>query len=187
MSNAAGALIEELAIPHRTRAAFWRLLALGPAALPAVREALNHSSALVRQHACLFLDHYVESEALNDLVAMLDDPDPEVRCSALHALACDRCKEGTCRPDEARVLPLAIRLMTSDSDAHVRAHAVGLVGQSAHRRLEAVEALLAVIASDPSPAVRKKARCVAPGGSIYKRTAPKTPRVLRHVRVGEQA
>jgi HEAT repeat protein len=172
-------LVEQLAVPHRMRDAFWKLLALGPAALPAIRAALHHPSANVRKHVCLYLDHYVVPEMLEDLIDLLDDPDAEVRGAALHALACDRCKEGTCRPDEARVLPKAIALMLRDPDAHVRAFAVGLVGQSVHAKFEAVEALQAVIRSDPSPAVRKKARCCAPGGSIFKRTAPRPARKIR--------
>jgi len=179
MTEVHHALIEELAVPHRARAAFWRLLATGAAAAPAMRQALRHANASVRRHACLFLDHYVDADGLNDLLTMLDDPDAEVRASALHALACDRCKEGACRPDEARVLPAAMALMAKDPDPHVRAHAVGVVALSVHRRAEAVEALLAVARADPSPAVRKKARLCAPGGSIYARTAPKPVRVKR--------
>jgi hypothetical protein len=182
MSDVLTALIEDLAVPHRARAAFWRLLAKGPAALPTVRAALRHPSALARKYACLFLDHYVEEDALGELIAMLNDPDPQVRGSALHALACDRCKEGTCRPDEGVVLPRAIRLLESDPDAHVRAFAVGLVGQYVHRRPEAVEALRMAIASDASANVRKRARMSVPGGSLYERTKPKVPRVSRHTR-----
>src|SRR3712207_8025253 len=48
----------------------------------------------------------------------------KVRQSALHTLACDRCKQGSCRPAEAEVLPEALRILNEDSDPHVRAMAV---------------------------------------------------------------
>jgi hypothetical protein len=58
---------------------------------------------------------------MDELVVMLDDPDAGVRCTALHALACDRCKKGSCGPVEEKVLPRAIALLAHDPDAHVRA------------------------------------------------------------------
>ncbi|HVN00330.1 MAG TPA: HEAT repeat domain-containing protein [Caulobacteraceae bacterium] len=178
-------LIEELAVPHRVRAAYQRLLQRGAVLIPLVRANLRHPSASVREYCCKFLDHYVDEDALGELIAMLDDPDPKVRASSLHALACDRCKEGTCRPDEALVLPQASRLLSSDADAHVRAHAVGVVGLSVHTRCEAEAALVSAASEDPSPMVRKKAKWYLPGGPIYRRTAPRTPRRPR--RTGQAA
>jgi hypothetical protein len=37
-------------------------------------------------------------EVMDDLISMLDDPDARVRCSALHTLSCDQCKEGAVSP-----------------------------------------------------------------------------------------
>ena len=111
---------------------------------------------------------------------MLDDADVDVRFWALHALSCDRCKEnGTCLVDGAVVLPRTIALLRTDSDAHVRALAVGLLGQYVHVNATAVAALIEAAANDASPAVRKKAAQCAPGGAIYNRTAPKPVRVKR--------
>lgn len=170
-------LLETLAIPHRAKDAFWRLMAAGKDALPVVRTGLGHPNADVRQYCCKFLDHFVDSEGLSELVAMMDDAAPQVRVWAVHALSCDRCKENTCRPDEGLVLPRAIALLQSDPDVHVRNHAIGLIGLSVHHRPEAVAALKAAVAADPHPSVRKKAAWYAPGGAIYKRTAPKPARV----------
>ena len=180
MSDAA--IIDELAVPHRERRAFQRLLAAGARGLPLVLANLDHANARVRYYCARFLDMFLEPEALSELLKLLDDPDAAVRAASLHALACDRCKQGACRPDEALVLPAAIALMRTDPDAHVRAHAVGLVGLSVHTRPEAVEALRHTQRDDPSPAVRKKSAWYLPGGPIYRRTTPKPARKPRPAR-----
>ena len=94
---------------------------------------------------------------MNDLIAMPDDPDSRVRCSALHTLSCDRCKEGSCRAEEAKVLPRVITLVAGDPDPRVRAHAIGLVGGWVHTDIDIESLLSNAMKSDPSPAVRKKA------------------------------
>lgn len=180
MSDAS--IIEQLALPHRERQAFQRLLSGGVGSWPLVRANLEHANARVRYYCARFLDMFLEPEGLGALLRMLDDPDAAVRAASLHALACDRCKQGTCRPDERLVLPAAIALMRTDPDAHVRAHAAGLVGLSAHTRPEAVEALRLTLRDDPSPAVRKKSAWYLPGGPIHRRTAPKPPRKPRPTR-----
>jgi len=169
-------LIGRLAVPHHGGPAYHALLRAGLEALRAVRAGLRHESAEVRRHCCLFLDHFVTQETMDDLAAMLDDPDAGVRCAALHALACDRCKEGSCGPDETKVLPRAMALLAADPDAHVRGHAVGLVGRWVHANPGAEAAILRAMRSDPSPAVRKRAGWIAPGGTIYRKTAPKARR-----------
>ena len=95
--------------------------------------------------------------AMDDLVAMLGDPDARVRSSALHALTCDRCKEGSCRPIEAKVLPRAIALLAADPDAHVRAHAIGFVGRWVHTNPAAEVALLRAMRSDSSASAKRLA------------------------------
>lgn len=165
------ALIDDLAAPHRASPAFKRLMARGQAALPAILEGLAHTSADARYHCCRLLDHLLTPDALGPLMGMLDDPDARVRWSALHSLTCDRCKEGMCLPTDGPLLAAAMRLLATDPSAHVRAHAIGAVGRSMHDDPAALAAIEAAAASDPSPAVRKKARWHAPGGPIYRRTA----------------
>jgi hypothetical protein len=173
------ALIDELAVPHRAGPAYRALLRAGFDALPAIHAGLHHESAEVRRHCCRFLDHFVTRELMDDLTAMLDDEDARVRWEALHALACDRCKEGTCGPEEAKVLPSALALLAADPDAHVRGHAVGLVGRWVHTNADAEATLLQALRCDPSPAVRKRASWIVPGGTIHRKTAPKTRRGAR--------
>jgi HEAT repeat protein len=172
-------LLAELAIPHRAKAAYRLLLSRGLDAMPLVRRGLRHANADVRYWCCQYLDRFLEPEALGDLISMLDDPDHRIRVSTLHTLSCDRCKEGECRPEAAAVLPRALALLASDPDAHVRAHAIGLVGRWVHTKPDVEAALLQAMRLDPSPAVRKKAGWLVPGGPIHRRTAPKA-KPLRH-------
>jgi hypothetical protein len=167
------ALVDKMAVPHHAGPAFHALLRAGDDALSAIRQGLRHESAEVRRRCCLFLDHFVTQELMDDLVAMLSDPDPGVRCAAAHALGCDRCKERSCGPEEAKVLRRAMELLAADPDAHVRGHVVGLVGRWVHTNPAAEAALLRAERCDPSPAVRKRASWIVPGGTIYRKTAPK--------------
>lgn len=118
-------------------------------------------------------DRYLRPDILSNLIIMLNDSDDRVRTTTLYTLACDRCKEGSCRPEEAHVLPAAIKLLASDPSAHVRAMAVEVIGQFVHGNPSAVEAIEAATRSDKSSAVRKKAGWYAPGGTIYNRSLPK--------------
>jgi HEAT repeat protein len=171
-------LLAELAIPHRAKAAYRQLQTAGREALPAVRRGLRHDNADVRYWCCQYLDRFLEPDILADLIAMLDDGDPRVRQTTLHTLACDRCKEGDCRPEAAMVLPRAIEMLTSDGDPHVRALAVEVVGQWVHTDARAAAALLAAQASDANPTVRKKAGWYTPGGPVHRTTLPKARRRL---------
>ncbi|TKS97125.1 HEAT repeat domain-containing protein [Streptomyces galbus] len=128
----------------------------------------------VREGCCRLLDHLVDTDSMDELITMVDDPDARVRVSAFHALACDRCKGDTCAPGADRVLGPAVRHLASDPDPHVRSMAVELVGKFAHTDDRAVAALRTSQAQDPSPAVRKKAGRYAPGGTVYERTVPRS-------------
>ena len=166
-------IIEELAFPYKASHAYRTLLDLGIQALPAVRAGLWHEDPEVRLHCCRFLDRYLSPDTLSDLMEMLNDGDERVRCSALHTLACDRCNEGTCRPEEADVLPKAVKLLEGDPEAHVRAMAIEVVGQFVHTNALAVAAISAARQSDENPTVRKKAGWYLPGGPVHKRTKPR--------------
>jgi HEAT repeat protein len=166
------AWIEELAVPHRAKRAFWHLVISGPDALAATRQGLAHSSPQVRDHCARVLDHLADQYAFDDLLAVLDDPDPRVRRDALHALACDRCKDNACRPDHRLVLPKATELLLGDPSKHVRAGAAEVVARWVHTDPEAQAALITARDRDPDPSVRKKAGWYAPGGPIHRKTRP---------------
>ncbi|GAA2613263.1 HEAT repeat domain-containing protein [Actinomadura fulvescens] len=163
-------VVEALGSAPRTSSAYRELLARGRAAVPAIRAGLRHWSPTVREQCCKLLDHLLVEDAVEEMIAMLDDPIPSVRVAAVHALSCDRCKTDACRPTEAMVLAPGLRLLRHDPDAHVRAMAVELVGRFVHASTEAETALVRAREADPSPAVRKKAGWYAPGGTIYRRS-----------------
>lgn len=104
------------------------------------------------------LDHLVDEDTVADLVAALDDDDPGVAARALHALACDRCKENECRPGEELFVPRAIELVREHPNPDIRAAAVDALAKVAARRPDAVAALLAAVDGDPHPGVRNMAR-----------------------------
>jgi HEAT repeat protein len=164
------ALIACLGDPQRAVAAYHELLRRDQGAVGAIRAGLQHENPAVREGCCRLLDHLVDTDSIGQLIAMADDPDAQVRIAAFHALACDRCKGGTCAPDAGQVLEPALRHLASDPDAHVRARAAELVGKFVHADSRAVTALETSRAQDQSPAVRKKASWFAPGGAIYQRT-----------------
>lgn len=175
------ALVDALGSEPRRPDAFRELLRRGTEAVPCIRRGLRHPLPRVREECCRLLDPLLVAEAMDDLTAMLDDPDARVRVAALHALSCDRCKPDAdaCRPDRAVIRPRAIRILHDDPDPQVRARAAELVGLWVHSDPEAVAALVRARDEDPSPAVRKKAGWFAPGGPIHCRTAPKPARTSR--------
>jgi HEAT repeat protein len=163
------ALVTALGDPQRTVGAYHALLRRGPEALKAIRAGLGHENAAVREGCCRLLDHLVDTDSMDLLVAMVDDPDAKVRISAFHALACDRCKEDACAPGARLVLEPAIRHLAADPEPGIRMMAAGLVGKFAHTEPRAAGALTTAHTDDPSPAVRKVAGWHAPGGTIYRK------------------
>jgi HEAT repeat protein len=160
-------MVADLGVAHRSRQALRGLLAAGPIATPAVRRGLAHPDPRVRAECCNVLDHFLDEAALPELVAALNDPDAHVRARALHALACDQCKEGACRPAEAEVVPVAMRLLNEDADRYVRKSAVEALGPAAHRRPDVLQVLVDARSRDPDPLVRKVSGWYCPGGPIY--------------------
>jgi HEAT repeat protein len=164
--------VEDLAVKHRAKEALRLLMDAGSLAAPALRRGLRHPDPVVRVGCCRVLDHYLIEDAIPDLLENLDHEDAEVRAWAMHALACDRCKEGACRPGEDDSIPLAIRALADDPSPGVRKQAVALLFPAVHRRADVVRAIEQASDADPSPTVRKAATMRAPGGVMYLRTSP---------------
>jgi HEAT repeat protein len=110
----AAELVALLSDPHRYFPAYQRLLTLGASAADAARIGLRHPNPQVRMRCCQVLDHVMDETSIGALLGVLDDPASEVRIQALHALACDRCKNDACRPDAATALPRAISALAHD-------------------------------------------------------------------------
>jgi HEAT repeat protein len=172
--------VEDLSVPHRSKQALRSLMAAGSEATPMLRRGLTHSNPAVRAGCCIVLDHFLDEAALPEPMKNLEHDDDQVRKWALHALACDRCKEGACRPAEDQVVPIALHMLREDPSRRVRVEAVHLLGTVVSRRPEAVAALQLAHASDVDPNVRSVARRYIPGGAIYERVVP-THRAMRKV------
>jgi HEAT repeat protein len=113
---------------------------------------------MVRRTCVNLLDQLVDEESLPDLVAALDDPDPTVCARALHALACEQCKQNECRPGDDLFVPKALEFVRSHADPDIRAAAIGALGRIAYRRRDVADALLVAAERDPNPDVRNIAR-----------------------------
>jgi HEAT repeat protein len=166
--------IQELAVPHRQKAAYWRLRELGSVARDGVEEGLLSSDPRIRAQCTLLMDRLAGNDSFELMVLLLSDPDASVRRHAIHALACDRCKaEDVCALPRQQIVPEATRLLASDSDHMVRAIALEVLARWVHEDEEAQAAIERASLSDPSPSNRKKAKWYLPGGSVYERTKPK--------------
>jgi len=133
--------VSELAHSRRRQAARHHLLAAGERAVPAIRRGLRHVDPEVRRICVNMLDRLLDDDSVPDLVAALDDPDPYVARRALHALACDACKQNECRPGDDLFVPRAIEL-TRDPNPDLRAGAIDALGKAAQRgSVDAIAAL----------------------------------------------
>lgn len=134
---------------------------------------------MVRVGCCQVLDHFLDEGAVPELIESLSHPHPGVRAWAVHALACDCCKEGACRPGQAQSPPYAIRMLAEDPAHQVRADAARLVSAAVHRSPDALGAIERAHRDDPHPVVRKIAGWFVPGGPRYEATKPRPARLAR--------
>ena len=161
--------IEMLASPHRRKVAMRKLMAAGRVGTPVVRAGLKHEDSEVRIACCKVLDHFMDEAAVPELIDNLDHSHPGVRAWAIHALACDRCKEGVCRPGEGDVIPIVVDALLHDEDRDVRQQAAGLLGPSVLRSEAAKAAIAHAHEHDSHAAVRKVAGWWVPGGARYRK------------------
>jgi HEAT repeat protein len=149
--------VAQLANSERRQRAKIYLREAGQRALPAVRRGMGHPKPIVRRLCASILDHLADEAAFVDLVAALDDEDPGVLKRALHALACDQCKENACRPGEDLFVPRALDLL-HHPNADIRASAIDTLGKVVARRPDVVEALTEVAQHDRDSGLRGMAR-----------------------------
>jgi HEAT repeat protein len=150
--------VAQLAHSTRRQEAKWYLRGVGSPAVPAIRRGLRHPKPMVRRVCVSILDQLVDEASLPDLIAALDDPDPEVVRRALHALACDQCKQGECRPGDEAFVPRALELLRVHPDPDIRAGAADALGRVAFRRPDVMLALRDAGDRDPNAGVRNIAR-----------------------------
>jgi HEAT repeat protein len=149
--------VAQLGNSERRRRAKLFLREAGAPALPAVRRGMHHPKPIVRRLCASILDHLADETAFVDLVAALDDEDPGVLKRALHALACDACKDNECRPGEELFVPRALELL-HHPNPDIRASAIDTLGKVVARRPDVADALAEVAQHDRDAGLRGMAR-----------------------------
>jgi hypothetical protein len=81
-----------------------------------------------------------------------------VSARALHALACDRCKQNECRPGEDLWVPRAVELLQTSTNPDLRAAAIDALCKVVSRRPDLSVVLRAAAETDPNRGLRGKAR-----------------------------
>ena len=104
----------------------------------------------------------VDEESLSALLRALDDEVPEVSARALHALACDRCKQNECRPGEDLWVPRAVEFLQTNSNPDLRAAAIDALGKVVSRRPDVATVLHTAAENDPNRGLRSMARRFVP-------------------------
>ena len=149
--------VAQLAHSQRRQDAKLYLRQSGAPALPAVRRGMHHDKPMVRRLCASILDHLADETAFVDLVGALDDDDAGVLKRALHALACDQCKENECRPGEELFVPRALELLHHENP-DIRASAIDTLGKVVARRPDVAAALIDVSQRDRDAGLRSMAR-----------------------------
>lgn len=106
--------------------AYQVLVAMGDAALPAIRGGLKHGNWQVRKWSAICLDQIADEESLAALVPLLRDPKSQVRLWAVHSVSCDHCKEDVSCPVD--VVPHLIERVEIDESIRVRRMAAIMLG-----------------------------------------------------------
>jgi hypothetical protein len=148
--------------------------------------ALMHPDPLMRRSCLFFLDHYDCDDSLETFRQALRDPVSFVRESALHRIACERCRhEEICVSD---VVADLVRLLASDTNSEVRHKTVVALGRFLDRDIRAPEAVARAPQTDPDAAVRLVAREMISSGQPHHRgrkAAVRDERRARRTRVRE--
>jgi hypothetical protein len=115
------------------------LAAIGPLAVPFLRQSLTNRDAKLRSMAAAALG-WMESEAATatlDLLLALRDPDESVRCTAIAAL-------GSIRTNPAVVVPALISRLQEESRDFNRVQAADALGRNGPEAKAAFQPLLRV-------------------------------------------
>ena len=139
--------------------------------------ALSHPDLAMRRFCLFLLDHYASDVSSDIFRRALRDPVASVRESALHGLACERCRhEDICVSD---VVTELIETMTFDPSAEVRHKTVVALARFIGRDCRADQAILRAAHYDPDPAIRDVAQEVVDSGRPHVR---RRKAALRNVR-----
>jgi RNA polymerase sigma factor (sigma-70 family) len=121
-------LVAEFANGKNRMPAFLALCALGKQVLPAVRQGFEDPDWNVRRWCAVVADNFADAETLRALIPLLNDPKSPVRVFAVHALACEQCKDGT---NPINAVPMLLERIFTDDSIKLRRQAVAML---AHHR-----------------------------------------------------
>ena len=120
-------LVESFTNSKQRYSSFSQLVELGSAALPAIRQGLQHENWQIRRWCAICMDHVADSTSLADLLPLFHDPKSAVRLWAVHSIACDHCKNDVdCNVD---IVPHLIERIELDESPRVRKMAVIMLGK----------------------------------------------------------
>src|SRR5215471_13767806 len=147
-----------VASPKQRRARLGRTL---PVAAVQVA-ALSHPDLAMRRFCLFLLDHYASDISSDTFRGALRDPVASVRESALHGLACERCRhEDICVTD---VVTDLVEVLAADPNAEVRHKTITALARFISRDGRAGEAIARAAHHDPDAAIRRAAQTVAHSG-----------------------
>jgi len=144
-----------VACPKERRARLAKLIPV--AAMQAA--ALSHPDLATRRFCLFLLDHYASDVSSDVFRRALRDPVASVRESALHGLACERCRhEDICVTD---VVTDLVEILAADPNAEVRHKTITALARFISRDGRAGEAIARAAHHDPDAAIRRAAQTVA--------------------------
>jgi len=130
--------------------------------------ALSHPDLAIRRFCLFLLDHYASDVSSDTFRRALRDPVASVRESALHGLACERCRhEDICVTD---VVTDVIEILASDPNAEVRHKALAALARFIDRDGRAGDAIAHAAHHDSDAAIRRAAQVVADSGQPHVRS-----------------
>lgn len=122
--------------------------------------AIHHSEPWIRRACLALLDHHANDASTRTFLDALADPVTPVRLTALHAVACERCRSTPlCVAD---VVPTLAGVLRADPDPEMRHKAIPILLGLADRDPRIFE-LLTEATADPDPLVRDAAQAAWEG------------------------
>src|SRR5215467_14768069 len=162
-----------VASPKQRRARLGRTLPLAAVQVA----ALSHPDLAMRRFCLFLLDHYASDMSSDIFRRALHDPVASVRESALHGLACERCRhEDICVTE---VVTDLVAILGSDRNAEVRHKTVAALARFLGRDVRAREAIERATDDDPDPAIRAVAQAVVDSGQPHVRRRKSALRDVR--------
>jgi hypothetical protein len=129
--------------------------------------AVGHPDPAMRRFCLFLLDHYASDLSSDTFRRALHDPVAAVRESALHGIACERCRhEDVCVAD---VVTDLVEILASDRNAEVRHKTVAALARFIGRDGRASEAIARAGRHDSDPAIRVVAQAVVDSGQPHVR------------------